>query len=132
MGCTVSSAQGSKITYPKINLVKSHRDDKVYNKTEMPLDAYLNSEANKLATTGLKRLQKIQKVPMGPETIIQFHIEERRITRDLKKTVGTIIQLPHLQKCYCKRFKWNKNTFEAINWETFRPVYRKHIIIASK
>ena len=66
---SVSTAQGSKITYPRINLVKSHWDDKVYNKTEMPLDAYLNSEVDKLATTGLKRLQKKQKVPMDPETI---------------------------------------------------------------
>ena len=64
MGCTVSTAQGSKITYPKINWVKSHQDDMVYNKTEMPLDAYLNSEADKLATTGLKRLQKKQKEPI--------------------------------------------------------------------
>ena len=35
---------------------------------------------------------------MEPEIIIQFHIEERTITRDFKKTVGTIIPLPHLQE----------------------------------
>jgi len=46
--------------YPKINWVKSHQDDIVYDKTEMPLDAYLNSEADELATTGLKRLQEKQ------------------------------------------------------------------------
>ena len=33
-------------TYPKINWVKSHHDDKVYDSTEMPMDAYLNSEAD--------------------------------------------------------------------------------------
>jgi hypothetical protein len=44
-------------TYPKIQWVKSHQDDKVYDKQEMPLDAYLNSEADELATIGLKRLQ---------------------------------------------------------------------------
>jgi hypothetical protein len=43
---------------PKINWVKSHQDDQVYNKTEMPLDAYLNSEADKLASTGLTSLQE--------------------------------------------------------------------------
>jgi hypothetical protein len=43
----------------------------VYNKTEMPLDAYLNSEADELAATGLKRLQEKPKVPMDPNTIIQ-------------------------------------------------------------
>jgi hypothetical protein len=61
-------------TYPKITWVKSHQDDKVYDKTEMPLDAYLNSEADKLETTGLKRLQEKPKVPLDPNTIIQYHI----------------------------------------------------------
>jgi hypothetical protein len=36
----------------------------------MPLDAYLNSEADELATTGLKRLQEKPIVPMDPDTII--------------------------------------------------------------
>ena len=35
------------IRYPKISWVKSHQDDKEYNKTEISLDAYLNSEADK-------------------------------------------------------------------------------------
>jgi hypothetical protein len=41
-------------TYPKIKWIKSHQDDKVYDKVEMPIEAYLNSEADKLATIGLK------------------------------------------------------------------------------
>jgi ribonuclease HI len=32
--------------YPKITWVKSHQDDKEYDEQEMPLDAYLNSEAD--------------------------------------------------------------------------------------
>jgi hypothetical protein len=40
-------------TYPKINWVKSHQDNKVFEAKEMPLDAYLNSEADELAATGL-------------------------------------------------------------------------------
>jgi hypothetical protein len=59
----------------------------------MPIDAYLNSEADKLATIGLKRLQEKPKVPMDPNTIIQYHIGGRTITRDFKKTVREIIQL---------------------------------------
>lgn len=39
-------------TYPEINWVKSCQDDKVYNKTEMPLNVFLNSEADELDTTG--------------------------------------------------------------------------------
>jgi hypothetical protein len=45
-------------TYPKINWVKSHQDYQVYDKSEMPVDAYLNSEADELATVGLRTLQK--------------------------------------------------------------------------
>jgi hypothetical protein len=45
-------------TYPAISWVKSHQDDKVYDIKEMPLDAYLNSEADELATTGLKDYKK--------------------------------------------------------------------------
>jgi hypothetical protein len=73
------------ITYPKINWVKSHQDNKVYKKEEMPLDAYLNSEADELATTGLTRLQEKPQVPMDPNTTIQFNIRGRTITRDFKR-----------------------------------------------
>jgi hypothetical protein len=111
---------------PKINWVKSHQDDQVYDKSEMPPDAYLNSEADELATTGLKRLQKKQIVLMDPATIIQFHIEERTITRYFKRTVREIIQLPSLRKFYCKRFGWSNNIFGTIDWDIFRPVYKKY------
>jgi hypothetical protein len=37
---------------------KSHQDDKVYIIKEIPVDAYLNAEADELATTGLKLLQE--------------------------------------------------------------------------
>jgi hypothetical protein len=56
-------------TYPKINWVKSHQDERVYDKIAMPIDAYLNSEADELATFGLKRLQEKSKVPMDPNTV---------------------------------------------------------------
>jgi hypothetical protein len=91
-------------TSPKINWVKSHQDERVYDKTAMPIDAYLNSEADELATIGLKRLQEKSKVPMDPNTIIQYHIRGRTITRDFKKTVREIIQLSPLRKYYCERF----------------------------
>jgi len=77
--------------------VKSHQDDKVYDTTEMPLDAYLNSEADELATTGLKQVQEKPIVPMDPDTVIQSHIGGRTITRDFKKAVREIVQLPVLR-----------------------------------
>jgi ribonuclease HI len=106
-------------TYPKISWVKSHQDDKVYDKTEMPLYAYLNSEADELATTGLKRLQEKPMVPMDPDTGIQFHIKGRTITRDFKRTIRETIQLPPLRKFYCERFGWSENIFDIIDWEIF-------------
>jgi hypothetical protein len=114
-------------TYPKISWVKSHQDDKVYDEIEMPLNAYLNSEADELATIGLKRLQEKPIVPMDPDTVIQFHIKGRTITRDFKKTVRKMIQLPPLRRFYCERFGWSEEIFEAIDWDIFRPVYKKHL-----
>ena len=67
----------------------------------MPLNTCLNLQAVKLATTGLKRLQEKPLVPMGPNIIIQFHIEGReltKITRDFKRTVREIVELPPIQK----------------------------------
>jgi hypothetical protein len=99
--------------------VNSHQDGKVYGTTEMPIDTFLNSEADKLATTGLKRLQTKPIVPMDPDTIIQFNIRGRTITRDFKRTVGEIIRLPAIKKFYCERFGWSDNIFDIIEWDIF-------------
>jgi hypothetical protein len=102
---------------PKINWIKSHQDEKVYDIQEMPLDAYLNSEADELVTTGLKRLQEKPIVPMDPSTMIQFHIEGRTITRYFKRTIREMVQLTPLRKFYCERFEWSENIFDAIDWD---------------
>ncbi|OEU18182.1 hypothetical protein FRACYDRAFT_236453 [Fragilariopsis cylindrus CCMP1102] len=114
-------------TYPKLSWVKSHQDDMVFDEKEMPLNAYLNSEADELATIGLKRLQEKPIVPMDPNTCIQFHLEGRTITRDFKRTVREVIQLKPLRKYYCTRFKWSDNIFDLIDWDIFRPVYKKYL-----
>jgi hypothetical protein len=114
-------------TYPKIKWIKSHQDEKVYDKQKMPLDAYLNSEADELAAIGLKRLQENPKVPLDPDTVIQFQIKGRTIKRDFKRTVREIIQLPSIRKFYCERFGWSDNIFDIIDWDVFRPVYKKYI-----
>jgi len=43
------------------------QDDIVYDKKEMPLDAYLNSEADELATTELERIQNGHTIPYRRE-----------------------------------------------------------------
>ena len=114
-------------TYPKINWVKSHQDDKVYDEKEMPLDAYLNSEADELATIGLKRLQEKPMVPMDPDTFVQYHLKGRTITRDLKHSIREILSVPHLRKYYLKKFQWTDTIFDTVDWDIFRPVYKKYI-----
>ena len=125
MGHFVSFTQGIEMlqNQTKDQLGKSHQDNKVYNIQEMPLDAYLNSEADELATIGLKKLQEKPIVPLDPDTSINFHIEGKTITRDFKSTVREIIQLKPLRKFYCERFKWCDNIFDLIDWDVFRPVY---------
>jgi hypothetical protein len=93
----------------------------------MPLDAYLNSEADELATTGLKRLQEKPIVPPDPNAVVQFHIEGQTITRDFKKKVRETIQLKPLRNYYCNRFDRSDNIFDVIDWDVFRPVYKKRL-----
>jgi hypothetical protein len=100
----------------------------VYDKTEMPLDAYLNSEADELATIGLKRLQEKPRVPMDPDTLIQFHVNGRTITQELKQSVREILSLPQLKKFYFDKFGWSDSIFDAVDWDIFRPVYKKYIV----
>jgi hypothetical protein len=57
----------------------------------MSLDAYLNSEADEIATTGLTRLQEKPQVPMDPNTTLQFNIRGRTITRDFKRGVFRVV-----------------------------------------
>jgi hypothetical protein len=114
-------------TYPKINWVKSHQDNKIYDVSEMPVNAYLNSEADELVTHGLKFLQEKPHVPMDPTTAIKCHLIGRTITRDLKRTARVIISLPPLKKFYLEIFGWSDTIFNAVDWDIFRPVYKKHI-----
>jgi hypothetical protein len=113
--------------YPKIDWVKIHQDDKVYIQTEMPINAFLYSEADELATIGLKTLQEKPRVPMDPNTAIQFHLKGRTITRNFKQSVREILSLPSLRKFYIDKFGWSDSIFDTVDWDIFRPVYRKYI-----
>jgi hypothetical protein len=93
----------------------------------MPVDAYLNSEADELATHGLKSLQEKPRVPMDPTSAIQFHLTGRTITRDLKRTSREIISLPALKKFYQEKFGWSDTVFNTVDWDIFRPVYKKYL-----
>ena len=64
---------------------------------------------------------------MDPDTIVQFHIQGRRIMRDFERTVRKMIQLAPLRNFYCNRCDWSDNIFDAVDKDIFRPVYKKHI-----
>jgi hypothetical protein len=72
-------------------------------------------------------LQEKPTVPMDPNTIIQFHLKGRTITRDIKKSIRETLSLPPLRKFFCDKFGWSENIFDAVDWEIFRPVYRKYV-----
>jgi hypothetical protein len=38
-----------------------------------------------------------------------------------------MIQVHPLRNFYCSRFEWSDNIFDAIDWDIFRPVYKKHL-----
>ena len=52
---------------------------------------------------------------MDPDTIVQFHIQGRTITRDFKWTVRKMIELAPLRNSYSNRFGWSDNIFGAID-----------------
>jgi hypothetical protein len=90
--------------------------------------AYLNSKADELATFGLKMLQEKPRVPIDPHTAIQFHLMGRTITRDLKQAVRELLLLPLLQKNSYDKFGWSNTVFDTVDWDIFRPVYKRYIV----
>ena len=52
---------------------------------------------------------------MDPDTIVQFYIQGRTITRDFKQTVCKMIQLASLRNFYQNRFDWSDNIFDAVD-----------------
>jgi hypothetical protein len=100
----------------------------VYDATPMPMDVYLNSEADELATIGLKRLKEKPYVPMEPHSVVQYHLQGRTVTRDLKQSIREILSVQPLKKFYFDKFGWSETIFEAVNWDIFRPVYKKYIV----
>ena len=64
---------------------------------------------------------------MDPATAIQYDINNRTITKDLKQITREIIHLIPLTKYYCGRFGWSENIFDIIDWDKFRPIYKKYL-----
>ena len=79
----------------------SHQDDDPKVKiSDLPLGAQLNIVADKLATTGLQKLNQKPMVPIEPTSEVMFHFRNRTITRDFKRTMRHNISLPELMVYY--------------------------------
>ena len=109
---------------PTIHHVRSHQDDNP-TKTALTLPEQLNVDADTLATTALCVLDPKPHVPFNLDTQIQLDYRGCTITRNLKPTLREKLQLPALQRYYEDWMQWSSTTFDVIDWDIFRPVYRK-------
>jgi hypothetical protein len=64
---------------------------------------------------------------MDPKTAIQYHLNGRTITRDFKRSVRELLSLLLLQKFYLEKFGWSDTVFGTVEWDIFRPVYKKYL-----
>ena len=69
----------------------------------------------------------ISREAMDPLTEIQFHLKGRTITRDFKQSVRELLSLPNLQQFYYDKYGWSDTIFDTVDWDIFRPVYKKYI-----
>ena len=111
---------------PIIEWVESHQNEHNEEK-KLKLDALLNIEADALATEGLKNSILKQKVPMDPDTYVQVHIDNKTITRDLKRIIRKVTKIAPLMRYYKNRFDWDGTTCKRIDWEIFGCAYKARI-----
>ena len=111
-------------TQPTLHHVRSHQDDDPA-KIALTLKEQLNVDSDGFATTSLCLLGPKLHVPFDPDSKVQIDFQGCTITRNLKHTLRKKLQLPAFWQ-YCKRWMgWSSATFDVIDWDKFRPVYRK-------
>ena len=76
----------------------------------------------------MKKLKEKPKVRMDPDTIVQYHLKGRTITRDLKQSIREILSVLPLKKYYFDKFGWSDTIFDTVDWDIFRRVYKKYIV----
>ena len=74
----------------------------------------LNIETNKLATKGLRQLHKKARVPLNPSSEVLLHYKGSTITRDIKRTMRSLLKLPILENYYMNRFDWSPSQYQKI------------------
>ena len=112
--------------FPKkasIEWLQSHQDDNP--NTGQSITVLLKVREDELATEGLNRLLEKPHVPLDPSVKIQLNYRGRTVTRNIPYFLREQLLLPPLRKQYEKKFDWNSNEFDDIDWDIFRPVYKK-------
>ena len=90
---------------PVLEWVTSHQDDDpTIDINDLSQGIELNIRADGLATKGLQQLHTKPNVPLDPTSEVLIHQGGRTITRDLKSTHRSKIQLPVLEAYYKQNF----------------------------
>ena len=104
----------------KLEWVASHQDnDTTIDISILSTGTQLNIEADKLATMGLHQLHMKPRVHLDPLSEILSHYKGSTITRDLKRTMRSLLKLPILERYYMTCFNWSPLQYQKIDWETF-------------
>ena len=91
----------------------------------LSIPVQLNVHANELATEGLNRLPSKPHVPLDPLVKIQLNFGGGTVTRNIPYFLWEKLLLPPLRQQYEDKFGWTTNKFNDIDWDIFRPVYKK-------
>ena len=65
---------------------------------------------------------------MDPDTVVQYYLKGRTITRDLKQSIREILSVLQLKKYYFDKFGWSDTIFDTVDWDIFRLVYKEYIV----
>ena len=115
-----------KLSRWKLEWVASHQDNyTTINISILSTGTQLNIEVDKLVTMGLRQLHMKPRVPLDPLSEVLLHYKGSTITKDLKRTMCTLLKFPILERYYMTRFNWSPSQYQKIDWEIFTLVYRR-------
>ena len=112
---------------PILEWAASHQDDNpTIDITTLSTGTQINIEADGLTTKGLQRLHTKPKIPLNPLSDVMLYQGGRTITRDLKTSLRTNIQLPILERYYQRKFCLTNLVYGNVDWEIFTPVFCRY------
>ena len=109
--------------YVTIDWIESHQDDNP--NIVLLISVQLNIHTDELTTIGLNNLPPKPHIHLDPLVKIQLNFYGGIITRNIPSFLQERLLLPPLHQQYVERFSWTTNEFDDIDWDIFRPVYKK-------